>query len=193
MGDQVVEQLQVIVTASLVEPVQVTAVPKMSMDRIPQRSAVRRTQMAEQLVEVPTEPGYALAVLASKFYSRREICGILSGQGTTASGAEVIVDTPVPQGRRGSGGGPQCFLPEQSPAASDVEQIVDIPACRGLQGFLPEQSPAASDVDFKGVFALSPFSLKKKCGDGSVLGVGTAPGVEPIHAASLCRACGSRG
>ena len=63
---------------------------------------VRPTQMAEQLVEVPTEPGCSLAVLASKFYSRREIHGILSGQG-----AELFVDTPVPQGRRVGGGGLQ--------------------------------------------------------------------------------------
>ena len=79
MGDQVLELLQKIVKASLVEPVQVIAVPKVSLDRSPQRSAVRRTQMSEQLVEVPTEPGYALAVLASKFYSRRELRGFLSG------------------------------------------------------------------------------------------------------------------
>ena len=30
--------------------------------------------------------------------------GFLSGQGSTASGAALIVDTPVPQGRRGGGG-----------------------------------------------------------------------------------------
>ena len=64
---------------------QVIEVPKLSHDSIPQRSAVRRPQNAEQLVEVPTEPGYLLAVLASKFCSRREIRGILSGQGSTAS------------------------------------------------------------------------------------------------------------
>ena len=54
MGDQVLELLQKIVTASLVELVQVIAVPKISSDRSPQRFVVRRTQMAEQLVEVPT-------------------------------------------------------------------------------------------------------------------------------------------
>ena len=64
VGDQVVELLQKIVTASLMEFVQVIAVPKLSLDRSPQRSAVRRTQKA---VEVPTELGYALAVFASKF------------------------------------------------------------------------------------------------------------------------------
>ena len=57
MGEQLGELLQQIVTASLVERVQVTAVPKISLDCIPQRSAVRCTQMVEQLVEVPSEPG----------------------------------------------------------------------------------------------------------------------------------------
>ena len=79
---------------------QVIAVPQISFDRVPQRSAVRRPRKAEQLVEVPTEPGHSLAVLASKFCSRRKISGILSGQGATASGAELIGDTPVPLGRR---------------------------------------------------------------------------------------------
>ena len=60
------ELLQKIVTASLVELVQVIAVPKISLDRTPQRSAVRRPQKAEQLMDVPTEPGYSLAVIATK-------------------------------------------------------------------------------------------------------------------------------
>ena len=109
MEDQVVELLQKIVTASLVEPVQVLAVPKISLDRTPQRSAVRRTQMAEQLVEMPTEPGYALAVLASKHYSRSELRGIFSGQGSTASRSVLIeqkVDIPV---LRGWWGGAEVF------------------------------------------------------------------------------------
>ena len=56
MGDHVLELLQKIVTASLVETVQVIAAHKISLDRTAQRSAARRTQIAEQLVEVPTEP-----------------------------------------------------------------------------------------------------------------------------------------
>ena len=72
MGDQVLGLLQKIVTASLVEPVQVIAVPKISLDRIHQRSAARRTQMAEQLVEVPSEPGYALAVIGTKPWGKRQ-------------------------------------------------------------------------------------------------------------------------
>ena len=60
---------------------QVIAVPEISLDRIPQRSAVRRTQMVEQMVEVPTNPGFALAVVASKLCSRREIRHMLQGRG----------------------------------------------------------------------------------------------------------------
>ena len=51
---------------------------------------VRVTKLAEQLVEVPTKPGYALAVVTSKLFSRRELWGILSGQGSTASGLGVF-------------------------------------------------------------------------------------------------------
>ena len=56
LGDQMVEFLQKIDAPALLE--QVIAVPKISLDRIPQRSAWRRVRFAEhtaeQLVEVPT-------------------------------------------------------------------------------------------------------------------------------------------
>ena len=152
MGDQVLELLQKIVTASLVEPVQVIAVPTISLDRFPQRSAVRRTQMAEQLVEVPNERGYALAVLASKFYSRRELRGSLSGQGSTASGSGLIeqnADIPVLRGRREGSGSLQGSRSRHGSAASIVEQNVDIPVPYGgggrggLQGSRPGQNSTA--------------------------------------------------
>ena len=57
--DQVVEVLRKL---DLPAVEQVIAVPLISLDRVPQRSAIRRPQKAEQLVEVPTEPGYPLAV-----------------------------------------------------------------------------------------------------------------------------------
>ena len=63
MGIQVVEFMQKIDAPSLDE--QVIAVPKISLDRIPQRSALRRTQKAEQLVEVPTDSPYALGAIIS--------------------------------------------------------------------------------------------------------------------------------
>ena len=42
------------------------AVPEISLDWVPQRSAVQRPQTAEQLVEVPTERGYVFAIIATK-------------------------------------------------------------------------------------------------------------------------------
>ena len=64
MGDQVVEVLRRF-DVPAVE--QVIAVPKISLDRVPQRSAVRcqcprSPQTAEQLVEVPTEQGNIILV-----------------------------------------------------------------------------------------------------------------------------------
>ena len=166
----------------------VIEVPKILPDRVPQRIVERRPpQMAEQLVEVPTEPVYVLMVLASKVFSRRELSGFLSGQGSTASGSrflEEVVDNPVPQGR----GGLQGSRARQNSTATDVEQIVDIPARRGLPDFLPGQSSTATsssrlpddaDEGFQGFFAL--FPVGKKCEVGSALGVGTASRVEPIH------------
>ena len=90
LGDQVLELLQKIVTSSSVEPVQVIEVPKVFPDRVPQRIVERRPpQLVEQLVEVPTDPGYALAVVASKLCSRRELRRIIAemqGRGGGARG-----------------------------------------------------------------------------------------------------------
>ena len=159
MGDQVLVLLQKIIS-SLVEPVQVLAVPKISLDRVSQRSALPVPQTAEQLVEVLTEPVYDAMVVASKVYSRRDIRRILSGQGSTASGwvVEGVVHVEVfkvlvldrIQQRiwsrslkflflrvgGGSGGGLEGCLPVQNSAAV-AEQIVDFQARGGPQGFLP--------------------------------------------------------
>ena len=187
MGDQVLELLQKIVS-SLVEPVQVLAVPKISFDRVPQRSEARSPQTAEQLVEVPTEPGYALAIIAVKTLGRRGARalydqlvapvpqgrqggrGVLhdsrAGQGSPAAVVKQTVDIPVPQGRRGWGGGLQGLRPGQNSTA-DVEQIVDIPDSGSLQGFLPGQGSSSSsrlhdgtDDGIHGFFALFPGGKK---------------------------------
>ena len=60
---------------------QVIEVPKILLDDVPMRAAERDTQLGEQLVEVPTNPGHALAVVASKLCSRREIRHMLQGRG----------------------------------------------------------------------------------------------------------------
>ena len=107
-------------------PEQVIEVPKILLDDVPMRAAVRDTQLVEQLVEVPTNPGYALAVVASKLCSRREIRHMLQGRG-----------------EGGARGGLQGSLPVQNSAAV-VEHIVEIPARRGLPDFLPGQGSSAS-------------------------------------------------
>ena len=71
------------------------------------------------------------------------------------------------QDRREGGGGLQNSLPVQNSAAV-VEQIVDIPARRGIPGFLSRQGSASSssrlhdaaDEDFTGVFRTFPRSKK---------------------------------
>ena len=120
---------------------QVIVVPLISLDRVPQRSASRRPQKAEQLVEVPTEPGYPLAVLAVRALGRRAATAL----------AEQTVDNPVPQGRRGGGGGLQGLRAGQGSTAADVEQIFDIPVPQGRrkrsgspQGFLPGKNSSAN-------------------------------------------------
>ena len=83
--DQVVEMLRMLDVPAIE---QVIAVPKISLDGVPQRSVLRRPQKAEQLVDVPTDPVYSRAVIA---WGRR----------VAAAMAEQTVDYPVPQGRRG--------------------------------------------------------------------------------------------
>ena len=134
-SDQLVEAFRHV---DLLTPGQVIEVPMISSSSRRSRRVRTVPQTAEQLVEVPTDPGDALAVLASKVISRRELRGVLSRQGSTESGAELIVDVPGPRG------GLQGFRSRQNSTASDVEQIVDIPARnRGLQGFRPGQNSTA--------------------------------------------------
>ena len=188
---------------------QVIEVPKILLDDVPMRAAERDTQLGEQLVEVPTNPGYALAVVASNLCSRREIRHMLQGRGGGgASGGargglqgarpgqnstpflEQIVEIPVPQDRREGGGGLQGSLPVQNSAAV-VEQIVDIPARRGLPDFLSRQGSASSssrlhddaDEDFTGFFRTFPRSKKS-----AKLGLHTGSELLPESSPSTRRA-----
>ena len=159
MGEQLPDILSFF-DALVPVPEQVIEVPKILPDDVPMRTAVCDTQLEKQLVEVPTGLVYVALVLASKVYSRREIRGFLSGQGSTASGSRVV-HNPVPQGR-GRGGAVQN-------SAAVAAQIADIPARRGLSDFLPGQGSTASsssrllddaDEEFKGFFALFPVGKK---------------------------------
>ena len=140
METQVVEVLQKIDTASVE---QVIAVPMISLDRIPQRSAVRLPQKAEQLVEVPTVLSYAL--LQQRF-------------------AEQNIDIPVPHRRRR---GLQGFSSGQISAARFVEQNVDIPVPGGGLHVLPDPGGSSSsavsrDQRGEGFFGLVPESKNPK-------------------------------
>ena len=109
----------------LPDPEQVIEVPKILLDDVPMRTVVRDTQLAEQLVEVPT-------IL---YFLKQRI-------------PEQIDDSPVPHGGRGVSGGPQGFLPRHSSSKRTANKITDLPAPRSgvrrLQGFLPEQSSTAT-------------------------------------------------
>ena len=127
---QMVEQLADIMRffdTLLPVPEQVIEVPKILLDEVPVRTAVRDTQLVEQLVEVPTIVSYS------------------SLQRTM----EQHVDIPVPcRGGRISGlqGFPpgQCSTAQHGSLERIVEQFVDIPVSGGLQEFRPEQSSSSS-------------------------------------------------
>ena len=138
---QMVEQLPNIVeffAAQLpvvAEPV--IEVPKILPHDFPPRRLCRDTQLAEQLVEVPTIVSFSLL----KFIM------------------EQNVGIPVP-GRGGGISGLQGYLPGQSSTALPsleriseriVEQNVEFPVGGGLQDFLPGQSTSASSSSPAGV------------------------------------------
>ena len=116
----------------VVEPV--IEVSKILIHDVPPRRLCRDTQLAEQLVEVPTVVSWSLL--------QRTV--------------EQNVDNPVPHGGRGASGGLQGFLP------GHVEQTVDFQApcsvVRRLQGFLPEQSSTATSS------SSSERISERKCG-----------------------------
>ena len=137
---QMVEQLPDILRffdTFMTDPEQVIEVPKILPDDVPMRISLRDTQLAEQLVEVPTIVSFSL------------LQPIM----------EQNVDIPVP-GCGGRFAGLQGFLPRQSSTAPQfseeriseriVEQIVDIPG-GGVQGFRPGQSSSASSSSPAGV------------------------------------------
>ena len=104
------------------DPEQVIEVPKILPDDVPLRTGARDTQLAEQLVEVPTIVSYSLLQLFM----------------------EQNVDIPVP-GRGGRFAGLQGFPREQSSTAPLSAQIVDIPVSGGgLQGFRSGQGSSSS-------------------------------------------------
>ena len=107
---------------------QVIEVPKLPCSSCPSRSPCLEPQMAEQLVEVPTVLSCALLqqqiveqivdIPVPHGRGRRRLQDSLPRQGSTASGAEQIADSPI-------GGGLHGFLTGLVRTASSVEQLVD--------------------------------------------------------------------
>ena len=132
MGEQLPNIVQFFAAQLPVVAEPVIEVPKIFLDKTPQRlgDSLRQPQMVEQLVHVPT---------VVSFSSLQQLT------------AEQIVNIPVPGGDGGGRcGGLQGSLPRQNSAALNVEQTVDIPVPGragggrgGLQGF-PEQGSTAS-------------------------------------------------
>ena len=156
MVEQLSDVLQFFATCLPVVAEPVIEVPKIFLDRAPQRLGdhLRQPQMVEQLVHVPTVVSYS------------------SLQQLTA---EQIVDIPVPGGDGGGGRGSlQGFPPRQNSAALHVEQTVDIPVPGrageggrgGLQGFAGQSSTASSShvsaADGAGQGVFRTFPRKKK-------------------------------
>ena len=106
---QTVEQLPDILRffdTLMPDPEQVIEVPQISHEDVPMRAVLRDTQLAEQLVEVPTNPGYVFYVVAVQTLGWR----------TAAALIEQFVDNPAPGGGGGSRGGSRGPRPERDTA-----------------------------------------------------------------------------
>ena len=116
---------------------QVIEVPKILLDDVPERTAVRVTQLAEQLVEVPTLVS-CMEQIADIPVPGRGVSGSLQGslpeQSTVKRTASQTADIPVPG--RGVSGSLLGSLPVQSTAKRTASQF----------GFLPEQKTTALHV-----------------------------------------------
>ena len=115
-------------------PEQVIAVPKIFIESVPPRAFLRATQLAEQLVEVPTIISFSLMSLLQSLLEYRQRT------------VEQNVDIPA-VGGIGTGGGSSGFLPGQI-SSETAEQIVEIPVPRphgagDFQGFSRGQGSTA--------------------------------------------------
>ena len=132
-------------------PEPVIEVPKISTEDVPMRAVLRATQLAEQLVEVPTIVSYASLSLSQALHEYRQRT------------VEQNVDIPA-VGGSGTGGGLSGFLPGQRYSMT-AEQIVDTPVPRDSRVLHPASSSFGLPVwQIKGFFALFPEGKKRALG-----------------------------
>ena len=168
------------------------------------RAVLRATQLAEQLVEVPTIISFPMIALLHELLAQQTVeqnvdipavggsgtggglSGFLPGQNYSMT-AEQIVDNPVP--RPGGAGDLQGF-PRGQGSTAFSEQVPEFPdPGGGRQDFQPVQGSAASSSDSprqagQGVF--STFPRKKKSAKiPAHPGVGTGCALELMDAVSL--------
>ena len=162
-------------------PEQVIAVPKIFIESVPPRAFLRATQLAEQLVEVPTVISFSLMSLLQSILAYKQrtaeqnvdipaVGGIGTGGGSsgflprqsTSETAEQIVEIPVP---RPHGAGDLQGFPRGQGSTAFTEQITEFPDPGGGLIFQPVQGSAASSSDFpgqadQGVFRTFPQNKK---------------------------------
>ena len=156
MGEQLPNVVQFFSALLPVVAEPVIEVPKILLHDVPLRRLCRETQLAEQLVEVPTVLSYSslqqlvveqtvdIPVPGRAGGRGREGLQGFSGQGSTASSGADRVDIPVPRG-----GGLQGSRPGQGSSSSSrlLENTDD-----GIQGVFSHFSPREKSV------GLSPHS-----------------------------------
>ena len=181
MVEQLPDVLQFFATCLPVVAEQVIDVPKILPHDVPLRRLCRETQLAEQLVEVPTVLSYS---------SLQQLI------------VEQTVDIPVP-GRAGGGerGGLQGFSGQGSTASCGADRVdIPVPRSGGLQGSRPGQRSSSwsrllqnTDAGIQRVFRTFPQG-KKSAGlgphSGSELGPDFNPWTPAAHAESMAGACG---
>ena len=151
---QTVEQLQDVLKffdALIPDPDQVIEVPKIFTEDVPMRAVLCDTQLAEQLVEVPTIISNPLLLLLQALLEHKQRT------------AEQNVYIPA-VGDSGAGGGLSGFLPGQNYFMT-AEQIVDNPVPRpggagDLQGFPRGQGSTAFSEQIP-EFAVKIFSQSR--------------------------------
>ena len=159
-----VEQLQDVLQffdrlSTVPEPV--IEVPKIITEDVLMRAVLRATQLAEQVVEVPTKISFPMIALLHALLEQRTVEQNVdipavggSGSGGGLSGflpgqtAEQIVDNPVP---RPGGAGDLRGFPRGQGSAAFSEQIPEFPdPGGGRQDFQPVQGSAVSSSDSSG-------------------------------------------